>query len=212
MFAKFEITCLTSILQLSTLLVTLWSVSRFAQQHHSPKSLQDSFSLMMSIALPSPLRQHTSEAPSETIPSSCGVPLLSGRYAALSSTLYTPNVLQVCQLMNLSAHWTLNNLRPAGTKLRKIPYGPGFGLVSFPNYFFETLGWTVVTAMTGSYAGMTDAFISLPLDDISISVAALFLVVSTVQMMIWAAKKHRGYKKEFKDYPKGRKAMFPFVF
>jgi very-long-chain enoyl-CoA reductase len=32
-------------------------------------------------------------------------------------------------------------------------------------------------------------------------------------MGIWAAKKHSGYKKEFgKEYPKGRKAMIPFLF
>ena len=42
--------------------------------------------------------------------------------------------------------------------------------------------------------------------------AYLFLAVSTYQMAVWAIKKHRNYKKEFgKEYPRGRKAMFPFV-
>jgi very-long-chain enoyl-CoA reductase len=41
--------------------------------------------------------------------------------------------------------------------------------------------------------------------------ALLFSVVSVGQMAIWALKKHRAYRKEFKDYPRGRKAMFPFV-
>ena len=41
----------------------------------------------------------------------------------------------------------------------------------------------------------------------------LFLAVSTYQMAVWAVKKHRNYKKEFgKEYPRGRKAMFPFIF
>lgn len=41
----------------------------------------------------------------------------------------------------------------------------------------------------------------------------LFIVVGTLQMGQWAAKKHRAYKKEFgKDYPAGRKAMIPFIF
>jgi very-long-chain enoyl-CoA reductase len=30
-------------------------------------------------------------------------------------------------------------------------------------------------------------------------------------MTIWALGKHRNYKKEFKNYPKGRKAVFPFL-
>lgn len=39
-----------------------------------------------------------------------------------------------------------------------------------------------------------------------------FLIVATGQMYVWAAKKHVGYKKEFGSaYPKGRKAMFPFI-
>ncbi|THU89772.1 hypothetical protein K435DRAFT_760778 [Dendrothele bispora CBS 962.96] len=98
------------------------------------------------------------------------------------------------ELSNLSTHLTLRSLRPAGTKKRAIPFGYGFGMVSCPNYFFETLGWTVVAGMTGSYA------------------AYFFLVVGTGQMLLWALKKHKNYKKDFgKEYPRGRKAMFPFL-
>ncbi|KAI0368621.1 hypothetical protein BV20DRAFT_968982 [Pilatotrama ljubarskyi] len=99
------------------------------------------------------------------------------------------------ELSNLHTHINLRNLRPAGTTKRAIPQGYGFALVSCPNYFFETVGWTVIAVMTGSYA------------------AWLFLVVSTYQMAVWAIKKHKNYKKEFgKDYPANRKAMFPFIF
>lgn len=43
--------------------------------------------------------------------------------------------------------------------------------------------------------------------------SALFAAVSTGQMAIWAIKKHKAYKKEFgTEYPRGRRAMFPFVF
>ncbi|KAM5530870.1 hypothetical protein V8D89_015455 [Ganoderma adspersum] len=98
------------------------------------------------------------------------------------------------ELSNLSTHISLRNLRPEGTTKRAIPRGYGFGLVSCPNYFFETLAWAAVTVMTGSYA------------------AGIFLVVSTYQMTVWALKKHRNYKKEFgKEYPRNRKAMFPFI-
>jgi len=44
-------------------------------------------------------------------------------------------------------------------------------------------------------------------------VAWLFWAVSTAQMMAWAGKKQRAYKKEFgKEYPRQRKAMIPFLF
>ncbi|KAI9454756.1 3-oxo-5-alpha-steroid 4-dehydrogenase-domain-containing protein [Lactarius psammicola] len=99
------------------------------------------------------------------------------------------------EFSNLSTHLTLRNLRPPGTRTRAIPHGYGFGLVSCPNYFFESVAWAAVAYMSGSWA------------------AWLFWTVSTAQMMSWAAKKQRAYKKEFgKDYPRKRKAMFPFIF
>ena len=71
--------------------------------------------------------------------------------------LYTsPSQLQVfsclaaftaCQLGNFSIHLLLRNLRPAGSKVRKIPRPDGnpltglFSLVSCPNYTYE-VGWT----------------------------------------------------------------------
>lgn len=46
-----------------------------------------------------------------------------------------------------------------------------------------------------------------------VDVAWLFWGVSTAQMMAWAGKKQRAYKKEFgKEYPRQRKAMIPFLF
>ncbi|KAK0192380.1 3-oxo-5-alpha-steroid 4-dehydrogenase-domain-containing protein [Armillaria mellea] len=98
------------------------------------------------------------------------------------------------ELSNLSTHLTLRNLRPTGTKKRGIPKGYGFGLVSCPNYMFEVLGWIVVCVMSRSWT------------------AILFTVVGAGQMAIWALAKHRNYRKEFgKEYPRGRKAMFPFI-
>jgi len=99
------------------------------------------------------------------------------------------------ELSNLSTHLTLRNLRPPGSKKRAIPHGYGFGLLSCPNYFFESVAWSTVAYMTGSWA------------------AWLFWAVSTIQMMTWATKKQRAYKKEFgKEYPRQRKAMIPFLF
>jgi len=100
----------------------------------------------------------------------------------------------VAELLNLQAHLTVRNLRPAGSKTRGIPRGGLFELVSFPNYFAESIAWAAVAVMTQS------------------PFAFLFLIVSTAQMAAWAAKKHKAYKKEFgASYPQ-RKAMFPFIF
>nr|WHE05772.1 3-oxo-5-alpha-steroid 4-dehydrogenase-domain-containing protein [Flammulina filiformis] len=133
--------------------------------------------------------------------------LYRSKYSATSpyiqqSIMNNPTFLKICvglwtffQLSNLHTHLTFRRLRPAGSKRRAVPRGYGFNLVSSPNYLFEILGWTVVTVMTQSYA------------------AALFLLVGGGQMAIWAAKKHRNYKKEFgKEYPRSRKAMVPFIF
>lgn len=42
-------------------------------------------------------------------------------------------------------------------------------------------------------------------------VALLFTFAGLAQMTIWALGKHKNYKNEFKDYPRGRKAIIPFV-
>ena len=40
----------------------------------------------------------------------------------------------------------------------------------------------------------------------------MFLIAAVGQMFLWALKKHRQYRKEFgAEYPRGRKAMFPFI-
>ncbi|WFD23075.1 very-long-chain enoyl-CoA reductase [Malassezia equina] len=101
----------------------------------------------------------------------------------------------VAELGNLQSHIILMNLRPKGTRVRQIPRGALFELVSCPNYFFESLAWLSITLMTLSLS------------------ALIFLVVSTVQMALWAIKKHKNYRKEFAEqYPRQRKIMFPFVF
>ncbi|KAF8170697.1 3-oxo-5-alpha-steroid 4-dehydrogenase-domain-containing protein [Mycena galopus ATCC 62051] len=101
------------------------------------------------------------------------------------------------ELSNFSVHLYLRSLRPAGTTTRAVPMGYGFTApfnLAFPNYFFETIAWTAIAAMTGSLA------------------AGLFLIVAVVQMSLWAVKKHATYKKEFGDkYPRSRKALFPFL-
>jgi len=41
--------------------------------------------------------------------------------------------------------------------------------------------------------------------------AGLFALAGLYQMTMWAIGKHKLYKKEFPNYPKGRKAILPFL-
>ncbi|KAK0395092.1 hypothetical protein QR680_001113 [Steinernema hermaphroditum] len=101
------------------------------------------------------------------------------------------------EIGNFSIHVLLRNLRPEGTKERKIPYPNSniftelFNYVSCPNYSYEFYSWVFFSLMTQS----------LPV--------TLFTIAGFIQMMIWAKNKHRAYKKEFPNYPKNRTAIIP---
>nr|XP_051691784.1 very-long-chain enoyl-CoA reductase isoform X1 [Oryctolagus cuniculus] len=108
-------------------------------------------------------------------------------------------IFVMCQLGNFSIHMALRDLRPAGSKTRKIPYPTKnpftwlFLLVSCPNYTYEVGSWI-------GFAIMTQC---LPV--------ALFSLVGFTQMTIWAKGKHRSYLKEFRDYPPLRMPIIPFL-
>lgn len=118
---------------------------------------------------------------------------------SLNQVYYCAAAFCVFELGNLSIHVALRNLRPAGSKERRIPQPTGnpftwlFSLVSCPNYTYEVASWL-------SFSGLTSC---LP--------ALLFCSAGFYQMALWALGKHRNYKKEFKDYPRGRKAIVPFL-
>jgi len=103
------------------------------------------------------------------------------------------------ELGNFSIHVALRNLRPEGSKVRKIPFPTSnpftmlFNFVSCPNYTYEIGSWIAFTVMTQS----------LP--------AGLFTIAGAYQMTVWALGKHRNYRKEFEKYPRGRKSIFPFL-
>uniref|UniRef100_A0A673HGD7 Very-long-chain enoyl-CoA reductase-like n=1 Tax=Sinocyclocheilus rhinocerous TaxID=307959 RepID=A0A673HGD7_9TELE len=106
---------------------------------------------------------------------------------------------QFCQIGNFSIHIALRNLRPPGSKTRKIPYPTKnpftwiFLLVSCPNYTYELGSWLGFTLMTQC----------LPV--------AAFTLVGFIQMTVWAKGKHRSYLKEFRDYPTLRSPILPFI-
>ena len=103
------------------------------------------------------------------------------------------------ELGNLSIHLALRDLRPPGTKVRRIPMPTSnpftqlFRFVSCPNYSYEFYAWAAFSLMTQS----------LP--------AALFAGAGFAQMAVWALAKHRNYRREFPDYPRGRSAIIPFL-
>ncbi|KAK3782537.1 hypothetical protein RRG08_061767 [Elysia crispata] len=103
------------------------------------------------------------------------------------------------ELGNFSVHLAFRSLRPPGTKERRIPKASSnpftwmFNLVSCPNYTYEFWSWIGFTVMTQC----------LP--------AGLFCLAGFYQMAVWAKGKHRNYLKEFKDYPRHRRAIVPFL-
>lgn len=98
------------------------------------------------------------------------------------------------ELSNFWTHLNLASLRADGSKERKIPRGYGFDLVSFPNYYFESLSWFAYFLIAQNWS------------------ALVFLIVGSGQMAIWAIKKHQRYRKEFgSKYPRNRKAMIPYL-
>lgn len=105
----------------------------------------------------------------------------------------------VAEFGNYSIHAALRDLRPPGTRERKIPMPNGnpltnmFDLVSCPNYTYEALAWFSFSVMTQCVP------------------ALIFNAVGLYQMSVWALGKHKAYKKEFSNYPKQRRAIVPFV-
>lgn len=97
------------------------------------------------------------------------------------------------EALNFKTHLVLRNLRPRGTKAIGIPFGWGFNFVSSANYTWEILSWVTFSLLVQTLT------------------AWIFTIVATLQMTQWALKKHNNYKKSFKDYPKMRKAIIPFV-
>ncbi|CAH8601165.1 unnamed protein product [Schistosoma curassoni] len=101
---------------------------------------------------------------------------------------------------NFSCHLAFKRLRPAGSKVRQIPYPVDgwlctrmFNLVACPNYTYEIISWIGFTIMTQT----------LP--------ALIFTICGFRQMSVWAINKLKAYRLEFTDFPKNRKAIVPFI-
>jgi very-long-chain enoyl-CoA reductase len=115
---------------------------------------------------------------------------LAGWHVAVGFPLFC-----VAMLCNFICHLKLMYLRPPGTNTVAMPTGFLFDYVTAPNYFCEIMTWVGFNVLTGfTWAGV------------------LFNIVGAGQMLQWATDKHRKYKKQFKNYPKNRKILIPFIY
>lgn len=87
----------------------------------------------------------------------------------------------------------LLKLRKSSRNGYKIPYGGWFKYVSCPNFFGEIIEWT----------GFVLVAWNLP--------ALSFLVWTIANLIPRAISHHKWYRSHFEDYPKNRKAIFPWI-
>ena len=89
-----------------------------------------------------------------------------------------------------------------------IPYGYLYQLISYPNYFcewIEWLGFALAASPAPSLVSVSDF-----LD--TITPPFVFVVTEVLLMLPRAYRGHKWYRNRFPDYPKGRKAVIPFLF
>ncbi|RYC64746.1 hypothetical protein CHU98_g1481 [Xylaria longipes] len=116
---------------------------------------------------------------------------------ALRLTHPTPSqtlTLYMIMAQFLKRELETRSFRPAGTTLRRVPSGIGFGWVTCPNYMFETLAWIGVLLVSRSWAVL------------------VFLIVGVAQMKAWATKKEKRYRREFPvDYVPKKYGIMPGI-
>jgi len=95
--------------------------------------------------------------------------------------------------INITSDQTLINLRKGGKTGYYIPYGGMFKYVSSPSLFgeiIEWLGWAMMSWCLPSFS---------------------FALWTIANLIPRARDHHRWYHRKFKDYPKERKAVIPFL-
>lgn len=96
-------------------------------------------------------------------------------------------------LINRDADRRLRGLRAPGEHDYKVARGGLFDVVSCPNYLGEVIQWFGWAIMTWSGAGLA------------------FAVFTAANLVPRAVSHHRWYQRKFPDYPRERRAIFPFL-
>ncbi|MGO8996579.1 MAG: methyltransferase [Polyangiaceae bacterium] len=96
-------------------------------------------------------------------------------------------------VINQQSDAILRALRGPGETGYKIPTGGMYRFVSCPNYFGEMVEWIGWALLTGSLAGWS------------------FALWTAANLAPRAFAHHRWYLSTFPNYPRGRKALIPFV-
>ena len=95
--------------------------------------------------------------------------------------------------INWQSDAILINLRKPGETDYKVPQGGLFKWVSCPNLFGEVIEWLGFAILTWSLPGL------------------VFVIWTFANVGPRAISHHKWYKSKFDDYPKERKAIFPYV-
>ncbi len=95
--------------------------------------------------------------------------------------------------INLHSDHVLRNLRKSGETDYKVTGRGLFKFISCPNYFGEMIEWIGWAIATWSIAGLA------------------FAVFTIANLMPRAFSNHKWYVENFPDYPRNRKAIFPFI-
>ena len=95
--------------------------------------------------------------------------------------------------LNLHSDAILFSLRKPGETGYSVPRGGGYRLVSMPNYLGELLEWASWAFATQSLAGLS------------------FFVFTFANLVPRAVANHKWYQQTFPEYPKGRRAVIPWV-
>ena len=102
-------------------------------------------------------------------------------------------VFAVGMAINIHSDYVLRNLRAPGEKGYKIPFGGVYAWVSCGNFFGEIVEWIGFAVASWSV------------------VAFAFAFFTAANLVPRALAHHRWYLEKFEDYPRERKAVFPFI-
>ena len=123
----------------------------------------------------------------------------SGGGARPASWLADPRFLAGAALfagglwLNVASDRALRRLRRPGETGYRIPRGGAFEWVSCPNYLGEVVEWTGWAIATWSLPGLA------------------FAVYTAANLVPRALAHHAWYRREFPDYPRGRRAVLPYL-